>query len=172
MKDILRIYHQIQRVHRNMIEQVFKLKKTIASRSLEEMVDLAFGLKETASLLDDARKECTACQEILEEVACVLWVQKSLQDGTDESIHGEFATGTPRVKTMMHIPKRGTDEYEVLMASMGVVNGDLIRPHWPSMVDHVTNLLSEGKEPPPGMSGKTYQRHNVTLRKRKDFPDV
>lgn len=171
MKKTIEIYHKTRELHRVVVENLFRLQSELSSMSLEEMLDVAHGLKETFRALDDARKECEDVVKTLEQVMCLIWVKKSVSTNSDEPIRSEYAIGTPRVKRMMHIPKRGTEEYTTLMASMGVVSEDLVRPHWPSMVDHVTSLLSSGGEPPPGMSGETYDIHAVTIRKRKEFHD-
>lgn len=172
MKRTIDTCNHARELHRTVVENLFRLKDQISSMSLEEMLDFACCVKETAHLLDDSRKECEDLQKTLEQVMCVVWIAKSLSTNKDDPIRSEYAVGTPRVKITMHIPKRGTEEYDALMTSMGVSNGDLVRPHWPSMVDHVSELLSKGKMPPPGMTGKTYNVHSVTIRKRKEFPNV
>lgn len=171
MDKTIDVYHRAQKLHRLVVENLFRLRETINEMTVEEMVDVALGLRETARLLNDGRKECDDCLKTFEQAVCLLWVHKSLTNNSEDPVRGEYAIGTPRVKLMMHMPKRDTEEYSTLLASMGVPESDLVRPHWPSMVDHVSTLLSEGKQPPPGMSGETYDLYTVTLRKRKDFPN-
>lgn len=169
MKTTIKIHDRARELHRVVVENLFRLKNELSSMSLEEILDVAYGLKETASLLNDSRKECEDVMKMMGQVMCVMWVQKNINTGCDDPIRSEHAIGTPHVKKMMHLPKTDTDEYTALMRYMGVKEGALVRPHWPSIVDHVTELLSNGKEAPPGMTGKIYDIHTVIIRKRKDF---
>ena len=172
MEQTIATFDRAQALHRLVVENVLRIRDVNREWTMEEMVDVALGLRETSRLFDDCRKECDHCVEVLNDGMAIQWIAHCVQVGTDEPIRGEFAVGIVRTRQMMGIPKRDTDDYETLMKSLGVPEGDLVRPHWPSMVDHVSRLLSEGKPAPAGMTGKPYSVYSVMLRKRKEFHNV
>lgn len=171
MKQTIKIHDEMQELHRVVIENTVRLRNAIGKMTPECMTDVAYGLKEISRLLDDGRKECDDLVKLFEKALCIVWVQRGVNTGNTDPFQGEFAVGTPQIKQMVRIPRRDTDEYDKLMQWLGVPDGDLVRPHWPSMVEHVTELLSQGQQPPDGMTGEPYPIYAVRFRKRKEFHD-
>ncbi len=171
MDKTIQIYDSTQLLHRTLIENIIRVRDSLAELPLKDMVDIAYALREISRLLDDGRKECAECIKLMERAMCIGWIQQCIQTGSDDPIRGEYAIGTTQTRQMMHIPKRDTEEYESLLSWLGVPNDGLVRPHWPSMVEHISELLSEGKTPPTGMTGKPYPVYSVVLRKKKEFHD-
>lgn len=172
MKNTIKLYRRAQNFHRAVIENCLRLKSLVTETTIEDTLDVSHALTETSRLLKETKREVDDCIKLNAEMMCLAWTHRCLMLDSAEPIRGEYATGTPQTKLMMVLPKKGTDAYAQLMNSMGVTNHDLVVPHWPSMVDHVTELLAAALDPPPGMSGDTYSRYTVTIRAVKELPHV
>ena len=135
---------------------------------LQELADFAYALKKVSDMLVEMSKRSRNSYELSERLLCMLWAKAN----SDEPIRTPYCTITPRIRMAAQIPKKGTDEYEMLMASLGInaelAQVDAVRPHWPGLVDYVTERLTSGKPLPSGIdTTKTYPVYGVTIRDRK-----
>lgn len=144
-----------------------------AGNSLEEHADTVLALRESCNLFDDMRKMCNGLKELTEKICCAI----AIKDGQIDPIRTDHCTATVCIKQMASLPRRSTNpkDYEALMSYLCVPKSlwdgtnDAIRPHWPGMVDHITQLAKEGKPLPPGISiDKVYPVYKLSpLTKKK-----
>lgn len=139
---------------------------------IKELADLAFALKKISELFDEMEKRTRNTYELAERLLCMMWAQV----GDSDPIRTEHCTITPRIRMAAQIPKKGTPEYEELMKALGIgvelQKTDAVRPHWPGLVDYVTELLTSGRPLPPGVdASKTYPVYGVTIRQRKGITE-
>ncbi len=145
--------------------------------NLEELVDTAYVLRETSKLCNDMRKMCDVLRELSEKICCVI----AIKDESVGAIKTEYASGTPNVKMMASIPKKKThpEKFAALMEHLGIPaelweeESDVVRPHWPGFVNHLTALAAAGKPLPPGIDAdKTYPVYSLDpLRKKKGIQE-
>lgn len=140
--------------------------------SLEELADMAFALKKISEIFDEIEKKTRNTYELAERLLCMMWAQ----NGDSDPIRTPYCTITPRIRMAAQIPKKGTPEYAELMKALGIneelQTSDAVRPHWPGLVDFVTELLTQGRPLPAGVDPhKTYPVYGVTIRQRKGITE-
>lgn len=169
------VYEISSEAHRDGYRQLQELKKLCAvERDMKELADISYALLKSEQALVDLAKEIRMFKEIVDKSLCALWVQS----GNPDPIRTEYVTASPGVKMMASLPRHNSDpeRYAALMKYLGVkaefsqgVDGkDLVRPHWPGFVEHLTQLAEQGKPLPPGIDAdKTYPVYQVSLRAKK-----
>ncbi len=163
-----------KKAHEALFAGVMRQRTSLADDPVQQeaLVDMVMIAKETAKLLKDMQVEWDALTQTMEKVICMRWVQDSLANGAKgEPIRGDLAVGSPTVKSMVSLPKRGSTEYIKMMHYLGIygrsLRKDLVRAHWPGLVEHVSELMARGKEV-PGCGGRTpYQLFRVAVRQAK-----
>ncbi len=177
MKNELRKLYRKARIFHEMAYGVVlqTRQRTVGGAvSLDELADSAFVAREIAVLANDLRKEFEAAQGLLEKIACLAWVTAHAGEPEQaEPIRAELVVATPSLKQMASLPrlKKDPKAYNRLMLHLGVPEAcrELVRPHWPSMVEHLTNLAEQGRPLPPGIDpNKTYPVYKLTMRRRPD----
>jgi hypothetical protein len=89
-------------------------------------------------------------------VSCAVWTTQHGADPEDKGyVEGAIARGTPSPGINPPSLDRKSPEYTSLMKSLGaseqVVGADVLRPHWPHLVDHINSLVEQGRPLPPGI---------------------
>lgn len=170
-KWLQRRYRSLKAMHEAVFRDILRTREPVENRQIksEDLVDMAYVLREMAALADDIRRECAAHQGLMEKAACIEWVVRNDPTGP---IRGELAVGTPDLKQMSSLPKPKTEpaEYRAMMLYLGVPENlhDVVRPHWPAMVDWISDLTAQGKPLPPGIDlTKTYPVYRLRLLKKK-----
>lgn len=140
----------------------------------EELADAAFALKMTGDLADDIRKMAKVTQELAEKMCCA----KVLAEGHTGTINTPFMRVSPDIKTMAAVPskRRDPDAYEKLMGHLGIredlLKNDAVRPHWPGLVEYVSECASVGRPLPPGVDpSSTYPVYRLARWRKKKEPD-
>lgn len=161
------LYADTRIAHASVFNRLLRLQAVVAGESAEELVDVIYALREAAELLDDARKECNRLSEVAQRLACVAWMQT---DGSP--VRTDYCIGSPDVKQTASTPRPGSPEYDQLIEFFGVPASSPFRPHWPSMVDAISELGKQGKPLPPGIDPtKMMTVFKVTVRKKKPVLD-
>jgi hypothetical protein len=167
-------------LHRASVELEVKLNAEMSTCvEKTDAVDVAYAMRETWSLVHDVRKRVYVLQQRAEKLAVAL----NLADGSAENIKTDYCTATPKIRTIVSIPRRSTDpeNFGKLMAWLGVPKdlwdkGDeekeVLRPHWPGLIDHIADRLQEGKPMPPGVEpNKTYAEYSLVMRGKKGIAE-
>lgn len=142
-----------------------------------DAADAAYALREVHDLCDDVKRRCHRLNAAAQRLGASL----QLADGSPEAIRTDHCTATPKMRTIVSMPKRSTHpkEFGALMSHMGVPrqlweardgdeNKEAVRPHWPGMIDLIADLLAEGKPMPPGIDpNKTYAEYTLVIRGKK-----
>lgn len=154
--------------HAAVYEQLIRLRRVLdSSGDAEELCDAVYALRETSALLDDARKETDKLKELFEKLCCLSWL------ATDGSpIRTDYCTGSPDVRQAPITPRPDTPEYAEMCKHFGIDPTSPFRPHWPTMVERVTEDARQGRPLPPGVDpAKTLSVFKVSVRKKRPIID-
>jgi hypothetical protein len=148
------------------------LKDLHSEADLEELADMTYTISKVLELFKQIEKTTRGTTELAERLLCMLWAQRA----DAEPIRTKYCTITPRIRMAAQIPKKGTPEHEALMSYLGIrpdlQESDAVRPHWPGLVEHVTELLTSGRPLPAGVDpNKTYPVYGVTIRSKKGITE-
>jgi hypothetical protein len=148
------------------------IKDLHAEADLTELADMSYTLSKVTEIFDKIEKKTRGTSDLADRLLCMLWAQRS----DAEPIRTTYCTITPRIRMAAQIPKKGTDEYADLMNYLGInqelQQADAVRPHWPGLVEHVTELLTSGRPLPAGVDpSKTYPVYGVTIRPKKGITE-
>lgn len=137
-----------------------------------DRADLALLMREVGDMLDDLRKEAGANRELLDKVMCLIWTTEAEDSLLGKSIRGEIATATPDVRMAVNPPhpKRDRAKYELFANWAGLsaefAESGLMRPHWPTLREMLSERMAQGKPLPPGIDASdTYAVYSTTLRR-------
>lgn len=134
-----------------------------------DLVDMGIMEREMERILDELRKECGHRQKKLAKVIGERGSKKALQ-GSDPMLRGKRGSASPVVRNRPVVPKKGSMEYDVMLAALGVKN-DAVRSHgvlsihWEHASEYLDQLAEEGKNPPAGLSSKA--EISATYRKKQ-----
>lgn len=170
MKQCYKTYYaKVFSAFESIKESYIELLSDIQSEeSTDELTDAAYVFNQAAALLHELQKNATATHEHLEKIVCARWVRES--DG--EPIRTEYCTATPKVGQCAKFPKKGEPDYVTFLTDLGVpadiVGKDVLRPHWPGVVEHITSLAVTGRPMPKGLeTDKVYSVFSLTIKKKK-----
>jgi hypothetical protein len=137
---------------------------------MNELTDAVYSLGEAYKYADDLRREIDKTKKLASKLVCLLWA-KFTEGGPIRTAH---CTGTPRIKMIASVPsaRRDPEAYESLMEHLAIPErvwrNDVVRPHWPGLVEHLSQRLEQGLPVPPGIDpDKTYPDYAVTIRSKK-----
>ena len=154
-----------QRLYHDLTEMIEKVKR--GEYPPEILVDLGFLCREMGKVSDDLRKECEAKKDLIGRMVALSVAQQDLDSpGADQTVRGELASGTPDVSQQAAIPKFGTPEYGALCAFLGLT-GDAVQKgivgfSFTRLSQMVTEMASQGRNPPPGVL-KTYPKFQTVF---------
>jgi hypothetical protein len=145
------------------------LNAAYTEQELNEIADVKFVMRKIDDLLEEMHKRSKASNEVLDRLVCAKW---ALQE-TTEPVRTEYVTITPRIKLATKLPKKGEPEYEELMREFGVTDPDLlvndsVRPHWPGVMNYITELTALGKPLPKCIKQETtYPVYSTVVKEKK-----
>lgn len=176
-EDMVAVYQRLRNVHAEVYATVSQVREQMKQVcDIDEHADVVYACHETMKYLDDIRTEINKLNDQCEKIACAIWVR----EGTGETIRTSFCTVSPEVKIMASIPRKKTDpdSYNAFMRSLGVSDDvlrqpeDVVRPHWPGLVEYVSRLAAAGKPLPPGVDpDKTYPVYTLHIRAKRKGVD-
>ncbi len=148
--------------------------------SEEDLVNLCIILRETSRFIDDLRKEYNGVEYLLQQICCAIYTQKHINDVHEAPpIRTGLVTGSPTAKMCAKVPKLkdNPEAYYSLMDHFkiprNVAEMDILRTHYPSLKEYLTNLATKGEPLPKGISpNDTYAVYSVLLRTRCDLDEV
>lgn len=162
--------------HQDFYTYLCELRDRIASETNEnEIVDVCYILREMYKIVDDLRKEVKSLDQRAQRVACLVLMKKQIED----DVSTPWCKGTPDVKFEATLPTRRKDPegFRKLMEHFGVSeeaydrDRSAIKPHWPGMVDLLSELMESGRPLPPGIDpSKTWPVYSLSVRKVRELP--
>lgn len=149
------LLNDIKLEHSNRLSYLRKLASKIKNEefSIEESIDIGFLLRECEKYLDEMRKDFKAHKEAISKQICY---RLSLKD--KESSSGKLASGSLKAKYSSNLPHPVKDpEKFIKLCKFFGINTDgvplgSIRFHWPTIKNHITQCMEEGRELPDGLS--------------------
>lgn len=171
VKQLVEFYRDFMRFHSDFYMRLQDLTDEIRE-SLEpkRCADASYVLKSCIKYAKDLAREMDNCSFVIQRIGCLVQAQKMDAD----PIHGELATGTPDITHVVSIPnfKKNREECIKLMKNLGVPDilcvGGAVRPHWPAMVQALSDRITSGTPLPEGIDGKTtYPKYSINTRARR-----
>jgi len=147
---VQKIYRLARETHRVLYEDSLTTGKNLHELSIEELTDLAFGLRETLELLDDARKALTKVKNTSERFACL----RCTVENKPDKIQTEYCSAETKIKHYAVYPaKRAKDpeNFDELMKVLGVpqylYEAEVLRINWEGMKEHCSKLTKMPSNP-------------------------
>jgi hypothetical protein len=167
VEDFKKILKDVSAEHDWRLTLLRSLAQSVKNEDLDltELVDMGFLLKECEALLDEMRKDFKAHKEMIGKVSCY---QLSLED--EPKHRGTLATGSSKITHYSSIPhpEKEPERFIEVCKFFGIDVGDsptgMVRFHWPTVKDKITQAMENGEELPEGLSdvktdlGMTYRR--------------
>lgn len=151
LSQLITAYAEARRAHMMMCQQFVMVEQQLrGSRDMKELADAVHALKQISDLANDIKKEANRRKEFFERLCCAVWM-----NGDGSPIKTEYCTGSPEVKQTVATPKSDTPEYADFCKHFGVDPSLPFRPHWPTMLDRISDDLAQGKPLPPGCDPST-----------------
>jgi hypothetical protein len=166
MKDEAKALYVVAReAHARTVTLLTHLANTMRGEdSMTETLDAAYALNECSKLIDDCRKQLNLAREEYSKRTAILWVRT----GEAEPIRTGRVTSTPEVGLTVITPKKGTAEYVDFCLHYGIDPNSPFRPHWPDMIEKITQDARDGKPLPPGCDpSKQHSTYKTPFRATK-----
>lgn len=168
VKEVKDMYIRVENMHRIVYGLLVQVRDDLKGPIPQgDRVDLSYLLNQIAKMLKDIEKESRLLREQNDNIVCF----KAMTEGSVEKIKGEVATGTPDVKMTAKLPRKDSEEFLALMEDLGisheVVGLDAVRPHYPGLVELISQRVAAGGNPPKGVDVNTmHPKYSLILRKQ------
>lgn len=167
-KPLLDLYTLAQMTHTQLYNQMKDVLKTVKDADINELAEIAFICKKSSELLDDMRKQLNKHLSTLEIIICKQWAMQ--EEPVD--ISTEYMHALPKLKIITTLPSDKTNPlaYEKLLRSLRIPEHcwPLIRLHWPSFCEYMTELTEQGEPLPEGLDAqKTAPAYSLQFYQRK-----
>ena len=137
----------------------------------EDLVDIGYTERQIEKLFDHHRKESKARQLGIGSELCGLIMERFGNGEGKLRGQGRIASCTPDVKLEPIIPRKGDDDYDAIMNSVGIpaelARTGVVAIHYKNMGDHLTALAAEGKNPPGRLLKRAVPQVEYRSTKRK-----
>ena len=167
MKEHLK---EIERLHNNFLTIILEAKEQLQELPIEELCDAAYFIKKCGEVFKSLQIESDKFSGFAQRLACLRWmVDNDLPAKVDRPDY----TATPDLKMQANIPShsREPEAYHALLSWIGVpehaIKTELLRVHWPTLVEFLTERQADGKSLPPGVSpDKTKPQYLLRFRSK------
>lgn len=173
VSDVLALHAEVQRLYHTVYQKMSELSGQLRPGKMPcgDMVDIGYLLREMENILDELRKEVKARKELTGKLIAFERVQAFVEDSSiDMTVRGSLASGTPDVKQLPELPKKGTPEYGQLLAYFGATEAQIqqgaLKPDFKVIAELCTQRAADGLPNPPGI-GKTFPSYETVYRKCK-----
>lgn len=145
---------------------------TIKSAETEprDLVDMGYFCRKIRERADELRKDADARLELIGKVICIRLIDPNAGDLVARA-RGKYAVGTPDLKMVATVPKKGSPEYLALLKHFGVdesaIKAGLFNANWKRLKDMTTELTEQGVPLPPGI-GEPYPEYRTIFRSNKE----
>lgn len=165
---MLEIHKTIKALHEALYKRCQEISGKIPDyATTKNVTDLAYMLDKDIELLNDSRKELERLRDKASDCGCVMLVMK----GTGEPLAGQYATASGKPTKAVNIPSFHTEpeRYKELCEMFGVPVDPLQRLHYPSLKEHMSNILAEAGQLPPEMDKfATHEKAVLIVKGRAD----
>lgn len=174
VEQIREVHDRLIQVHDDLVGELMVNRAPIIERKLDvgDLADIGYFLRELERHLDEMRKDCKARKELIARLICLHATMK-MQEGEDSGrVVGKYASANPDLGYVPVLPKRGTPEYDDLMASIGVPKeayaDGLVTPHWKHVQEWLEERAASGQDVPKGVTTRPDYRATFHRRKKAD----
>ncbi len=170
LPEFVKVYETAKTLHRELYQQLNEVKVLLPKLTDDkEIADATYALRKAREYLDDVRQQLFGQEELGVKMTCAAYVRNM----NGEPIRTPYCIASPDVKTMVPLPKPGTEAYPAFMQELGVPEHlwktDVVRTYWPGLVEFVNTNLSEGKPLPKYADvSRAYSVFKCTYRGRKE----
>jgi len=184
-EDLLKLLHRFEEIQSQFVDgyaELTALRDQVKTNtySMEELINRIYIVRQCSKYLDDLRKEMDGVSNLMEKLCCALWTIKYANDPLKaESIHAQFATGTPKIWMRSKLPKirEDPDRYFELLAYFGVSQKhaamEVVKINWPRFGDFLTDAAENGEPLPHGIKpDETYCVYSVNVLARRDLDSI
>jgi len=161
----------VEKLHSQLFSHLLETKERVSKLELRDVCTVGYCAKEIAKLLKDLRIEYDKLSELAQRIACLRWVQ--LQEDAPEKIETELYKCRPDLQMSANIPSHSKEpeKYIELLKWIGVeeavASTGLLRVHWPTLKEVITEQQSLGKPLPAGISAdKTHAHYTIKYRSK------
>ncbi len=137
--------------------------------SVEDCVDAIYAIREAEELIDDVKKTYSSLSRKLQEAVHLILLSRH-----KKSFSTDFCTGTRKSKVIYGLPTKRKEpkKFASLMAKLGIpedlVDKEVIRPHWPGLVEYFQELNTQGLPQPEEVdTTKQSATLEITIRRKK-----
>ena len=168
VEELVDLYAQAKSLH----ERLYNASKDFVDRQRDNyneasIADTILTSRKIGEYLKDAAKELDRSSALLSKIGGYMKAQTL----DDKSFKGELATGYLKIEHLVRIPSFKTHpaECRTIMNALGVPEAlfehGAVRPHWPAMVELISDKINSGLPLPEGIDGKkTYPKYSVIAR--------
>jgi len=177
LDEARKLYQSVSTNHRNayiMATAIEKLAPKLAG-DLDEAADMTYALAECFDLAEDTLKIVRALRKNIDKLFCAM----AVQGGNIGSVTTEHCEATPKLKMSVSPPTRNNnpEAFVAMMKELGIPENllgsedkpEIVRPHFPGLVEYATDRLAEGLPLPGALNDVTKQfpTYSVKHNKRK-----
>ena len=162
MKQLLK---QVERHYTELFTAILEEKDSITSKDLRALCELGYFSREIARMLKDLQVEFDKISALAQKIACLKWIQTEEELAQVET--NEFKC-SPQLQMSANIPSHSKEpeKYIDLLKWLGVeeevASKGLLRVHWPTLRDLLTEMQELGKPLPNGISAdKTHAHYSL-----------
>lgn len=162
MSDLRDNLQRLEKLRIEIARGMASLKVAIQNNRVTEsdLVDASYYLDRIHTITDEVRKESSSLKDTVDGIACVLYTMRCINLETPPThIEGSVARGIPDVRATVVLPTRGSVEYLALLNALytdeGAKASDVLRPHWPALMDYISARASQGLPTLPGIDPAT-----------------
>ena len=186
------LFRNVKESHEIIYKCMSELRQEVEKcNNYVELCDYAFAVDQSHEYVQDLKVELWKFREFLNKKVDELWLQAAVNGGSSfpRSIHTDYVTATPDIKQAPNIPSQKSDPeaYKKLMDYLNIdvsnwpehpnpeykgAKSEVVKIHWPGLVNLVTENLAAGRPAPPGIDiSKLTPIYKLVLRKKRDILD-
>lgn len=169
LKDELMQYHED--LYLFITETLCKIRAN--KYTPEELCDISFLCRRMELYFDELKKTVKARKELCVKLMGFFLATQSLENPEEcvDRIFGTLASARVSLKTIPAIPKKDDPSYKEFMMSLGLpenlLGGGLLKPDFKGITKLVTDMVSEGKNLPPGVE-KTWTNYTANFYEKRN----
>ena len=180
MRDYIKaFYARVDQAHNDLFAELLRLEESLKKETnLEELADWVFVMREAKAHFEQLQSKCNAMHDTAVKLGCAIYctLPETHKYVVKAAIKTAYCTAKPDLKYCASIPKlkKDPDKYYALTDYLGIprehAEKQTVRVHWPSFVDHITDLTVSGKPLPPGIDAEaTYPVYKMTVRRNRSI---
>lgn len=138
-----------------------------------ELVDMGYLFRETANVLDEARKECNAQKGRIEKLVGLKMLAKftETQDPEVMKLNATLCSARVDAKPKAQVPEAGSENYFKMLRWFGIpdraIETKAITIHYMRLQDLIAEYAEQGKAFPDGLLGVGTEPQIIFTKKRK-----